>query len=134
MTTRLSKTGNAGQPTTTSNRGDYALETVTALATVVASASTQTTTTDVPTGMTLSVFLNITSPETVAVAKTINVGTVAGGATFYGTAIDVSSAGMVLVSSNDAVSADTVLTYTLGGADFSDLNAEIVLLSIGSFV
>lgn len=135
--TRFTKIGAASQKAKIDlngnerNRGDYYRQTIAVVLKVVASGAAQDTGIIVPKGAAVSVLLNITTAEATGVTKTIDVGLSGGTGAEFGNDLSVAATGVVLGLSAPLVSGNTV-TYTLGSADYVELDAELVIEIIGS--
>lgn len=135
--TRFTKIGAAGQKSKIDsnsnelNRGDYYRQTIAVVLPVVASAAAQDTGIIVPKGAAVSAYINITTAEATGLTKTIDVGLSGGSGSEFGSGLDVSATGVILGTASPLVSGATV-TYTLGSADFVELDVELVVEIIGS--
>jgi len=124
MSTRLNAVGLSG------NKSKY--DTVKAIIEidlpVVASGAVQNTGVFLTIGQILSAWVYIKTPETTGTTKTVSVGIAGGAGTELISAGDVSGAGVVGSSSIPLTTnlADEI-TYTLGSADFAELDATLVL-------
>lgn len=128
------RTGVASDPSS-SNRGDYFRQTITFTPTVVASAAEQTVNFTFPTGaQILHATINVFTPEVTGLTKTISVGVVGmGSAIISGRSVAV--AGIVTGGAlGTPVQSGNQLTYTLGSADFVELDCEIIIDYLGSEV
>lgn len=129
---RLTKLGIAGSVRSTRNRGDYFKQIITAPITVVASTSVQTTTVQLPPQCVVTgAIVNVINAEVTGTTKTIDVGLSLGAGKELADGVSVADAGFV-VGLGGVDGGQNFLTYTLGSADFVELDAEIVVEVIGS--
>ena len=128
---RLTKSSTAGSKKLDENRGDYFTQTITFPVTVVASATEQDTGILLPPNcQVLSATINVFTAEATGTTKLVDLGVV-GTPTAITTNADVSStgfAGLGTVVNTGAVN----LSYTLGSADYVELDAEAVVVIMGT--
>ena len=135
--TRLTKFGIAGKAAKSNSLGilenasDTAVTVKTFKPNIVASTAAQDTGIQVLPGVGVVAYIKTTTPETTGTTKTLSIGTVGGVGTEFGSAEDVSAAGRAFTFPNDPIVSTAVnLTYSLGSADFVELDCEVILLLI----
>ena len=130
--TRFTKVGAAGQKKSTTNRGDWFSQTFTFTPAVVASAAAQLTTVTLPTNcVAVSATVNVLTAEATGGTPTLSVGFDGGSATALASAVTVSSVALVAGTDN-VISSGETLNYTLGSADFVELDCEVVIQVLAS--
>jgi len=130
--TRFNRIGAAGQKKSTANRGDWFTQTFTFTPAVVASGTAQVTAVTLPTNcVSVSVTVNVLTAEATGTTKTLSVGFDGGSATALASVADVSAVALVAGTDNVIASGET-LNYTLGSADFVELDCEVVIQVLAS--
>lgn len=131
---RFNSIGTAGRKETSTNVVDSCIKTVEFPITVVASATEQDTGIATPTAsmQVLGSYLVIDTAETTGLTKTVDIGITSAGAVIQN-ATSVASAGAAgsPVTAAISTSGSTNFTYTLGSADFVELEATCVVTYIG---
>jgi hypothetical protein len=128
--TRYDAIGLSGRKGTDNNSQDTRLKTYEIPLTVVASASAQDTGIPLPSGVAqaVSAYVRIVTAEATGVTKTIDVGVVGGSDTAFINAASVAATGYAGAPVTTAVSGGSAnLSYTLGSADFVELDAVAVI-------
>ncbi len=122
--TRLGATGLGGNKT----KYDTVKEIIEVDLPIVASGAIQNTNVFLSLGQILSAWVYVKTPESTGISKALSVGIAGGAGTELINGGDVSSSG-IIGSSSIPLTTDlaTEITYTLGSADFVELNATLVL-------
>jgi hypothetical protein len=127
--TRFTKLGTSGRTGTSTNTQDSYTQTFEFPITIAASAAAQDTGIQAPLNMqAMSAYLRIRTAEATGTTKTVSVGIVGASASFL-SAQDVSAVGAVGTPVTAAVynGSNVNFAYTLGSADFAELDATVVL-------
>ena len=130
--TRFNRIGLAGRKSA-KNVKDPFVQTIEAPIVAVASAAQQDTGIPLPDGgiQEISAFIKVDSPEVTGTTKTVNVGVFGGSATAFLSAADVSTVGVTGETLISAVNtSDDTIGYTLGSANFAELEGTLVLTII----
>lgn len=137
MPTRYNSIGLSGRKDSETNIVDSAIKTVEFPLTVVASGSAQDTGIAAPLAsiQVLGSYIRINTAEVTGTTKTVSIGITGSNASIQ-SGTDVSAAGTAGTSVGAALSssASTNFTYTLGSADFVELDATCVVTYIGADV
>ncbi len=124
---RFNSIGLSGRKDVASNRSDAFKQIIEIPITLVASATEQSTGVILPTRCVVtSTIVNVFTAEATGTTKTIDVGLLAGGGADLANDVSVASTGFVVGESGVVGSGDEV-TYTLGSADYAELEAVILL-------
>lgn len=125
---RLPKLGVSGRKGTDNNTQDSFIQTFEFPVTAVASAAAQDTGIAVPSKFfqPISALLYVNTPESTGATQSVTVGTTVDGQSILGPT-DVSSAGPVGTTSTGATTGGGTFTWTLGGADYVELDAVAVV-------
>lgn len=134
---RLDKIGISGKKNTAnslgivSNESDVAMVVKTFKPEIVASTAAQDTGIEVLPGAGVVAYIKVNTPETTGTTKTLSVGLLGGAGTEFATTDSVAAAGRIATTPSDGL-VDTAanLTYTLGSADFAELDCEVIILLI----
>ena len=101
--------------------------------TLVASATAQDTGVTLPAAAgVFQTALNIFTAETTGTTKTVSVGFVGGADDALATNFGVTGAGFEVAGNANTAAGGEAISYTLGSADFEELDAEIVLTYVGA--
>ncbi len=124
---RFNSIGLSGRKDVASNRSDAFKQIIEIPITLVASATEQSTGVILPTRCVVtSTIVNVFTAEATGATKTIDVGLLAGGGADLANDVSVATTGFVVGESGVVGSGDEV-TYTLGSADYAELEAVILL-------
>lgn len=114
------------------NRGDYG-ETNTAFAVkAVQSGAAQDTGIPTAEGVGVVAFVDIKTAEVTGTTKTLDVGFSGGSGDELIQAANVAATGVIPGNVNIKVAAGQTLTFTLGSADFQELDCDVVIKFIGA--
>lgn len=130
--TRFTKVGYTKGGKFGENVGDYYTRTYTAPVTLVASAAEQDTGIQLPPGVVLGTSIKVNTAEVTGLTKEVDVGVSGVSSTYLATNLNVSATGFKPAIPGQAIDTAANLTYTLGSADFAELEAEIVVYMIAS--
>lgn len=131
--TRYSRIGLSGRRGET-NKTDAFIETLVAPIAHVASAAQQDTGIPIPNNMqAIRATLHITTIEESAVTKTVDVGLFGGGEDFFISAVTADVAGFKgKLNNNGTLNGGGTIGFTLAGADFAELEGEIIIHILGA--
>lgn len=126
--TRFTRLGVAGRKDSANNSQDTYLQTFEFPVVAVASGAAQDTGVPVPTGtfQTVSAYLLINTAEVTGTTKTVTVGTTTAAGSILG-ATDVSATGPEGTPVQAATAGGGNFAYTLGSANFAELDAVCVV-------
>ncbi len=136
--TRFTKLANAGQKNKinsaglVSNAGDWFNRTEVFTIPVVASATAQDTGIILPAGVAVLAFIRVNTAEVTGTIKTIDIGLSGGTGAEFGNDLSVAATGVVLGEVNAILTQGDTITYTLGSANFAELDAEVIIQLTGS--
>lgn len=124
---RFNSIGVFGKKGTSNNTSDPAITGLTIELPIVASASAQNTGVFLAPGQTINAFINVKAGEATGTTKTVSVGIAGGSGTEIIDAADVSSVAIAGTHTQTNIQLADEITYTLGSADFAELDAELIL-------
>ena len=135
--TRRSSIGLSGQPGKFSNgnefnRRDYAENNTAFVVKAVQSGAAQDTGIATADGVAVVAFVDIKTAEVTGTTKTIDVGFSGGSGDELIQGANVASTGVIPGNVNIKVAAGQTLTFTLGSADFQELDCDVVIKFIGA--
>ena len=134
ISSRINSLGLQGRTGVSTNTKDSFIKTYEFPITIVASTSAQSLGVVAPKSVqAISAYIIVDAAEVTGATKTVSVGVVGAAASFL-SAIDVSSTGAVGTPVTAALdnTAGATFAYTLGSADFAELDATVVLTVQGS--
>ena len=124
---RFTSIGFSGRKDQVSNRSDAFKQIIEIPITLVASGAEQSTGVTLPTRCVVtSTIVNVFTAEATGTTTTIDVGLLAGGGADLADDVSVAATGFV-AGISDVVGSGDEVTYTLGSADYAELDAVILL-------
>lgn len=136
MATRFNKiglSGRLGEKSDTGlilNRGDYTFKIVSFVPKIVASTAAQDTGISINPGAKFNSFVRILTAESTGTTKTIDVGLVGGSSTALIDGANVAGVGVVAQNNAAPVGQTRNVSYSLGSANFAELDCEVVILFV----
>ncbi len=131
---RYTKVGSSGRPSSETNLNDPYIQTVEFPLTIVASTSAQDTGVSTPTSsmQVIASWLKINTEETTGLTKTVDIGITGQGAVVQNdTSVASAGAAGTPLTAAISTSSSTNFTYTLGSADYAELDATCVVVFAG---
>ncbi len=133
--TRFNALGLSGRKETENNSQDSFIKTYEFDINAIASGAEQDTGIAAPAGniQLISAYIDVTTAEATAAAKTVDVGIIGQGAVFLNDA-DVSATGPVGTPVTAAIAGGANFSFTLAGADFAELASKCVITVLATDV